>query len=250
MAEVAFSYETPITVREDLPAAYRQAWQIIGAPGNWFSAQERLAIAAESRAAKDCRFCAERKAALSPNAVQGEHDAVSDLPKPLVDLIHRIVTDAARLTESYVAELAEHGISDGHYVEALGIVVAMISIDEFHRALDIPLEALPSAGSNEPPSGYRPPGAKMHGAWLPSVKPEDLTEPEADLYGGAPATGNVIMAMSLVPDSVRLLSILGGSQYLQPAQVANPESNGGRALDRPQIELVAARVSSFNDCFY
>ena len=112
------------------------------------------------------------------------------------------------------------------------------------------LEPLPVAAANDAPSGYRPAGAKPHGAWVPVVMPEDLGPEEADLYGGAPATGNVLSAMSLVPDSVRLLSILGSAQYLQPSEVANPASNGGRALDRMQIELLAGRVSAFNECFY
>ena len=71
-----------------------------------------------------------------------------------------------------------------------------------------------------------------------------------DLYGGAPEMGNVIKAMSLVPDSVRLLTILGEQHYMAPKDVADPTSNSGRAISRPQIELLAGRVSSLSDCFY
>lgn len=88
------------------------------------------------------------------------------------------------------------------------------------------------------------------GAWVDMVAPDKLTEPEADLYGGRPQTGNVIAVMSLVPDSVRMLKILSGTQYLQDIDVANPATNGGRAISRAQMELLAGRVSSLSDCFY
>ena len=93
-----FDFAADLGIREDLPHAYRKAWQIIAQPGNWWTAQQRVDIARESRAAKDCRLCQARKSALSPNAVQGEHDSVSDLPKPAIDAIHRVMTDASRLS--------------------------------------------------------------------------------------------------------------------------------------------------------
>ncbi len=45
---------------------------------------------------------------------------------------------------------------------------------------------------------------------------------EADIYGGAPQVGNVFTAMSLVPDSVRMLSRLSAVQYLEASEVVNP----------------------------
>jgi hypothetical protein len=245
-----FEYAQSVGVREDLPDAYRKVWEIIAAPGNWWTAQQRIAIAEEFRNARTCGFCAARKRALSPYAVEGEHDSTTELPSAAVDAIHRITTDANRLTASYLAELDAQGVSDGHYVELLGIVVALISIDDFHRALGLDQESLPPPGANEAPSQYRPAGAAEHGAWVPMVKPEDVTEAEADLYDGAPQTGNVIAAMSLVPDSVRLLKTISNVQYLPAVDVANPHANGGRAITRMQMELLAGRVSAINECFY
>ena len=128
-------------------------------------------------------------------------------------------------------------------------MVAVISIDGFHRAVSLPLEPLPDPAGGEP-DGYRPPGATDMGAWVPMVPPTAVTEVEDDLYGGNKQTGNVIAAMSLVPDSVRMLKILSAVQYLQPHEVANPTADGNRSISRPQIELIAGRVSSLNDCFY
>ena len=236
-------------IRRDLPEAYRKAWQIIARPGNWWTGQDRVAIAAESRRARTCDLCVERKAALSPFSVSGEHDVVTNLPPVAIDAVHRIVTDASRLTQSWLEQSYAEGMSDGRYVELLGIVVAVVSIDGFHRAMGLPLEPLPEPVAGEP-SGYRPGGASDMGAWVPMLAPEKLTQAEADIYGHRPQAANVFAAMSLVPDSVRLLGLLGAVQYLPPEQVTNPTANGGRALTRPQIELLAGRVSALSDCFY
>ena len=167
----------------------------------------------------------------------------------MIDAVHRITTDASRLSEVWLTNFYQQGFTDGHYVELLGIVVALISIDSFHKALGIENEQLPQPVPGSP-NGYRPPGAADSGAWVPTVSPDSLTADEADIYGGMPQAGNVASAMSLVPDSVRMLVTLSNAQYLPMAVVPNPDSNGGRALDRAQIELVAGRVSSINECFY
>jgi hypothetical protein len=38
--------------------------------------------------------------------------------------------------------------------------------------------------------------------------------------------------------------------YIAGDEMPNLSKNGGRALQRSQMEYIAARVSSFNDCFY
>jgi hypothetical protein len=59
------------------------------------------------------------------------------------------------------------------------------------------------------------------------------------------------MAMSLVPDAVRSMALLSTAQYMSVKSVALPGvSEPGRAIDRAQTELIAARVSAANECFY
>ena len=246
----AFDYDNnTYSIREDIPEAFRSVWQTIASPGNWWTGEDRVALAAESRAARKCDFCSARKLALSPYNFKGEHHGVSNLPGVAIDAVHRITTDASRITKQWITKSAASGLSEEKYIELLGIVVAIISIDAFHRALGLPLETLPEPLAGEP-STYSPPGAKLNGAYIPTVTPADLSDHEADLYGGAPQTGNVLSAMSLVPDSVRMLTTLGDAQYLNMNDVPNPTTNGGRAISRPQIELIAGRVSSLSDCFY
>ncbi len=243
-----FEYTDP-NIREDLPEAYRKAWNVIAQPGFWWSAEDKIAIAEESRNATDCDFCHQRAEALSPNSVKGSHHHSTNLSANVVDVVHRIARDASRLSANWLEGLFTEEFTDAHYVELLGVVVAVISVDNFHIGLGLPLEQLPSPLTGEP-NRRRPSGAKPHGAWVPMVMPTDLEAIDNDMYDGMPETGNVIAAMSLVPDSVKLLLILSGAQYLAPRDVANPATNGGRALNRSQIEFVAGRVSAHNQCFY
>ena len=236
-------------IRPDLPQAYREIWEKIAAPGNWWRGADRVAIAAEVRAARNCNLCKERKAALSPYSVKGVHSATTNLPPVAIDAVHRVVTDVSRLTESWLSDCVKQGLSHEQYIELLGIVVAVVSIDAFHRALGLELENLPEPKSGEPDQ-YRPATALKGDAWVATIAAGAANGDEADLYGDMKQTGNVLMAMSLVPESVRMLNILGSVQYLSPGDVANPSKKGDRKISRSQMELLAGRVSALSDCFY
>lgn len=247
----AFDYPThPNPIREDLAEAHRRAWAHVAAPGTWLSGAERVAIAEETRRARSCALCAERKAALSPFALQGEHEQTGVLPPPLVEAVHRVTTDAGRLSASWYAALLSDGLSPEAYVEALGVTVLVISVDEFHHALGMRPEPLPEPLTGEP-SHYRPIGSEIEdAAWVPLLTPGRSGPAEADLFAGIPAgqAPNVIRALSLVPDEVRAWTHLSAAQYLSTDQLRSFESP--RAIDRAQIEFVAGRVSALNECFY
>ena len=78
------------------------------------------------------------------------------------------------------------------------------------------------------------------------LSPESAKGPESDLFPGR--VGNVIRAMSLVPDEVRGLKDLSAAHYLPIESIM--DVTAGRAIDRTQIELIAGRVSALNKCFY
>ncbi len=248
---MAFDYtDSPYRVPDYKAEAHRGAWQYMAEPGSWWTGAERVAIAAASRAAHDCALCLARKAALSPNAVGGSHDGPDGgLPETVVDAVHRISTDPARLTRTFVESLLSDTFSYGHYVEMVSLIVNLTSIDSLHKALGLPLEPLPEPVSGEP-DGYLPPGAAVDVAWVPMIYPENLSEREADIYFGAPQMGHVIRAMSLVPDAVRWLNNLSEAHYLPTYEVGDFSKSGRLTLSRMQTELVAARTSYYNDCFY
>jgi hypothetical protein len=241
MSHISYDAAT-VPVRGDFAAAHNRFWKRLAAPGAWWSGAERVAIAAEVRQAWSCALCQTRK-----NAVQGEHDHLGALPEAAVDVIHRVVTDQNRLSRKWFNGILAAGLSAEQYVEIIGTVVAMVSIDSFCRGIGVPLNPLPEPQPGEP-SHYRPPGAAPEEAWVPMLLAEHATGAEADLYGGKP-TGNVIRAMSLVPDEVRTLQDLSTAHYLPSEQVRNPTASAG-TLNRMQMELIAGRVSALQQCFY
>ena len=109
----AFEYAgLGLPVPNSMRAAHRRAWERLATPGTWWSGAERVAIAAEVRAARSCGLCRNRKAALSPNAVTGEHARANGLPAAAVDAAHRIASDPGRLTRAWYEKTLAAGLSD------------------------------------------------------------------------------------------------------------------------------------------
>jgi len=249
-----FSYaefgQSPDPIRTDLSQAYRRAWIRIASPGTWLNGEQRVAVAAETRLAQSCKLCRERKRALAPGAITGEHDHGGALTSAMVDAIHRVTTDAGRLTRTWYQGLLEQGLTAEEYVEALGVSVCVISIDRFQHAMGLPLEALPSALQGES-TQLRPEDLVEDEAWVPMQTAVSAAKRHGIPGGRAPF---VIRALSLVPDEVRAWSDLSAVQYLDPqAMLCFGKIRGfgkTRALSRSQIELVAGRVSALNECFY
>lgn len=236
-------------IRADLPEAFRKTWEHIAAPGSGWSSLERVAIAREARRAETCELCQKRKGAISPNAVQGEHDHGEGLPDAAIEAVHRISTDSGRLGKTFFEQTKAAGISDAQWVEFVGIVSSLKSIDTFYRALGLPVESLPEPSGGEE-TEYRPDGATMSGGWVPMIREKHLAEPERMLYEGYPRTGGVLRAMSLVPNEVWNLHSISEPMYLPTHHVMDFRASGNRAIDRMQIELLASRVSHLNECFY
>ena len=247
MTAFAFEY-SPYPIRPDIVATYRQIWQHIAGPGCWYTGPERVAMANEVRRSRRCDLCRQRKRSLAPNTVAGEHDHAGRLPSEVVEVVHRLSTDSGRLKKSWYEDLLAQGLTDAQYVEVVSVVTLTFAVDEFHHALGLPLEHLPEAQSGEP-SHYRPPGATAGGAWVPMVGVKGATGAEADLYGGAHRTAHVVSALSLIPDAVRVSAAALNALYMGE-DTPDASTNRGWALKRSQIELIAARVSAINDCFY
>lgn len=238
--------------RPDLVAAVDAAWTHIAMPGATWTGAERVAIAAEARAAQVCPLCSDRKGTLSPYHVPGEHATVTLLPLPAVDAVHRIVTDPARLTEHWLRSTVDSGLSEPQYVELVAVVATLVAVDTLALALGVPPPALPSPADGRP-SGHLAQEAVVHSAWVPTVPPETAQGELAELYRNRLTNrwgfvGNVNRALTLVPDEQLVICSLLEAMYVPIAQMG-----GGvalRALAPAQIELVAATVSAANGCFY
>ena len=239
--------------RQDLTDAHHRAIDRIAKPGTWWTGAERVAIAQEARAAVDCRLCRDRKKALAPYAISGEHDrhagTEEHLSAGVAAAVHRLVTDPARLSRRWLEQqLADGEFSVEQYVELIGVVTQIVSVDVVHFALGEALLELPPPLPGSP-TLRRPSGAAMEEAWVPMVKRENLDPEDEGLFGRQKRVGNVLRALSLVPDEVRALLALGAAQYLSSEQMMKFGSQF-RSLSRGQIELIAGRVSALNECFY
>ena len=247
MTQIDYS-NAPWPVRENFAATHNRFWQRLARPGNWLTGEQRVNVAREVRQAQQCGLCRRRKEALSPYTVKGAHDGVTDLPDVMVEVIHRVVTDPARLTKSWFDGVIQQGLSEERYVETIGTLVSVFLIDEFCRCLELPRNELPEPQPGEP-SRYRPANADYDGAWVPLLPKRVDSGPDADLWEGD-MHGYVIRALSLVPDEVRTLLDTSVAHYLKVGEVWNVTKSPQGTLTRPQTEILAARVSAFNDCFY
>ena len=241
--------DTRPEIRPDLLASHEALLEALRRPGCWLSGAERLAVAAASRRAERCALCQGRRDALSPEHAEGLHERGPDeagLSDALIEVAHRVRTGSGRLSRAWYERQLEGGLSNGAYVEAVGVVALLAGLDAFCRALGDELHALPEPLPGEP-SHHTPSGLRDDVAWVPLLTPETARGPEAGLFprGFVP---NIMRALSSVPDHVRSLMSFMRSHYLSGEQMADPKA--ARQIDRLQMELVAARVSALNECFY
>ena len=242
-------------IRRDLVEAHENAWARIAAPGTWLSGAVRVEVAAEVRQATDCRHCVAIKSALSPYGVLGEHETRGILTRAHVELIHRVFCDPGRLTERWTQTVlarqphdgSHGGLTEGEYVETVGIIAMVMMMDAFSLGLGLPIAPLPAAQAGEP-SRYWPPGAKKQAAWLPLVEPQDTVESDGPLYPN-PKAGYIYRALSLVPQTVRDYWSLANVHYL-PGEFVYRFDTTIRAISRAQTEVLAARVSALHQCSY
>ena len=238
-----------LPIRPALQRECERAWRRLAAPGTWWSGPERIAIAAEARRAKRCTLCGERRAALSPYSVHGQHSRTGEglLSAPMVDIVHRLVTDAGRLTQTWLRSMLAAGVSEEQYVETIGVVAMIVALDTFDLALGRGERALPAPIEGEP-TRHRPVGARRDLAWVATVAPQDLTAADPNPYAVHGAK-NIHYALSLVPQEVFNFFDLDVELYLHDHEIRDFDHEF-RALSHAQIELLAGRVSSINGCYY
>lgn len=247
MTQDAAFDSTVLPMRPGLARELERAWERLASPGTWWDAAERLAIAVEVRLARSCPLCAQRKNALSPYAAQGKHEHAGVLPDTVVEVVHRLATDAGRLKRSWLNDMLGHGIAEEAYVEAVSVVATITALDTFDHALGRPQRALPAPRPGAP-SRKRPHGAKPGLAWVSTVTPEDMTADEPNPYC-VHGEKNIHRALSLVPQEVMNFFDLDVELYLKDHEIRDFGTEY-RALSHPQIELLAGRVSALNGCYY
>jgi hypothetical protein len=222
----------PVVDRDGVASLHAQVLAELAAPGDVWDAFSRRAALEEARAARECGLCEARRAALSPEAIPGGHGSSGLLSAASVEVIHRVVNDSGRLTRRWAdAQIAALG--DAVYAELVAVTAIIVAIDMYARSIGEPPPKLwePVDGV---PAGERPEGLGDVGAWIPMTEQKLLA--------------NVSRALSLVPRTNTMWRTLVNDSYSRGPQML--DLTWERALSRPQIELVAARVSQLNECFY
>ena len=244
---MSYAIQDPaLPVSEALVELLSEEWSRFAHAGTWWTGTERISIASEARAARHCALCAERKAAVTPYAVMGRHSARGPLRAPVVDAVHRIVTDPGRLSSKWYTALIDEGVLPEQVVEIAGLVGILTIGDTLARACGGAPVPLPAPRLGEP-SRERPPGLSMGNAWVPMVDLE-AAEGRYELFYDmvkqmAGFVFNVARALSAVPAEWEAFHRVFLFSYTTHGEVRGD-------LERPQIELLAASTSAANECFY
>ena len=102
--------------------------------------------------------------------------------------------------------------------------------------MDLPLPALPDPLPGEPHGHVVDELAPARLNWVPVAAPADQV-------------ASVVQALSALPDEWDNLWRLAEAQYMSDRQMDDPLWNRG-TLSRPQMELVAGRLSLLRQCFF
>ena len=221
------------TLRPDLVAAQRAAWQSVTSPGASWSGAERAAIAATALAALDD---AEPLAPwVSPTQARRALPGTELLPDVVVDAVYRIARHASSLTDAWYRTQIEQGIHPVAYVELVAVVSAVAAVDGFHRAAGLERPPLPPTTEGAP-HGRHPEVEAATLNWVVVAAPADRA-------------AAVVQGLSAAPDDFAVVRQLAAAQYIPFDEMGELGWSRG-TLSRGEMELVAARLSTARECFY
>lgn len=225
----------------DAVQLHHQQFESLGEAGVWFTGEERLAIAQLAREAA-------ANAGMFPSVNPAPDIDCFDDQSAVAAVTRRLAT-APQTMERCHFQAALEEISCEQYVELVGIVARLMNIDIVRLGVALPLLPLPQPQSGEP-SRQRP-NAIGEGAWAPTVPSGEAGGEEAvAVYGSSADQPFIIRALSLVPDENRRHVELGPVQYVPMNRFHDLQYKRHEGLSRPQVELLAGRVSAINECFY
>jgi len=209
-------------VRDDLVEAHRVSLAHVASPGARLTAARRVQIA---EVARDAYL-----------AVEPSPPWVRPFGDPALDVAYRIARHAGTITEQWYEQIITEGMHPLDWVEIVGVVIATIPPVAFARAAGVALPGLPAPIEGEPTGREAAELAPAKLNWVPVAAPADKV-------------ASVVQALSALPDEWNNLWRLAGAQYMSDRQMDDPLWNRG-TLSRPQMELVAGRLSLIRECFF
>lgn len=234
--------DSSYNIGTELATIHAAQFDQLSKAGTWGTGLQRRSVASEARQASYKAGVLEK-----PEGNDEEIDLV--LPEHVRNVIHRLSVAPAKLDHEFYQQALKDGLTDVEYVEIVGIVARITNLDIFARGLGIPLRSLPQARSGIPTCD-RPSAAITELAWVPTIpNGKKGGEYAIALYGSQPKP-YIIRALSLVPEELRAHLELEEVQYLPLKKIMNYDHQTHEGLNRVQVEVVAARVSAINECFY
>ncbi|MBI4933506.1 MAG: hypothetical protein HY828_06480 [Actinobacteria bacterium] len=209
-------------VRDDLAAAHRRSLVHVAAPGARFTAARRVQIAEVAIAAF-----------LDPEPTPPWVRPHGDLA---LDVAHRLARHAGTINLEWYEQIVTEGLHPLDWVEVVGIVVSAVPPVAFARAIGAPPPGLPAPQPGDPTGHEAAELAPARLNFVPVAAPADRMP-------------SVVQALSALPDEWDNLWQLAEAQYMSDRAMDDPLWNRG-TLSRPQMELVAGRLSLIRECFF
>jgi len=231
-------------VRDDAAELHEREWDAIARCGAWWNAEQRLALAAEARRAR-CEAGVQEAATHESSALG------ADLPEAARVVAREIALGGTRVDRAFYENARSQGLGEEAYVETVGVVARLANLDVFARGIGVPSRPLPEALDPSEPTRVRPAAAIDEGAFTHSVPGGRRGGEEGtDLYGDSYPVSNIVRSLSLVPAEAKGLMRVLATQYTPEDKYSDYTFSSQPELTRAQVELVAARVSALNECFY
>ncbi len=204
-----------IQPRADVQAIVAQTVAGLAQPGSFFTGAERVALAETARLAL------------------GRGLQLDSIPEPFDEATRLVSADAASIRRELVEHWAIADLDRLSYVELVSVVARLSAADAYNYGLGLALIDLPAKASSQPSSVDAHPEAAIHNSWVPTV-----------------GSASAVNALSAVPAEASAVREMHTFLYLPYEHVGDLSKSGSGPLTRPQMELVAARTSYLNECFY
>jgi hypothetical protein len=235
--------DTTLPIPASIEALHNDELLSFARPGTWVTATQRTAIAAEARKA--------RSEACIHESIGDETLAdLVELPESARRVAHSVALGGIGIDKKFCDQAQADGLTEGAYVEVVGVVARIVHLDVFARGIGVPSRKLGDPLEDKEPSMERPSVAKQESFFTASIPsaPEG-GELAVSLFGSEPAA-NIMRSLSLIPDEARRLNRVIDQEYFSGDSMFNLTYSSREGISRPQLELVAAKVSELNQCFY
>ncbi|MGI9622339.1 MAG: hypothetical protein ACR2PK_05830 [Acidimicrobiales bacterium] len=224
---MSFSSLAAAGVSPDVVDASRICWDHLAQAGAWWTGAERRAIAEQVRRSAP-RPLWDR----APELQTYGDERDGDLTAFELALVERATVQPSSIDRETYEHIVTR-IGEDKYAELAALTAQLVSIDHLHDALGLSREPLPPAQPG-PPTHERPDGLVDHVAFVPTLPPDGLPHVAVSL------------SLALADNARRMIlvrAMYSGRSFADMVWTHRP-------LSRPQIELIAARTSALNECFY